>query len=142
MAGQARFENHPQSAPGDFYVCNHECIFCGDPHVVAPDMIGWAEDGGDAYLHCVWKKQPETPEELDQAIAAFNASCVSAYRYAGSDPAILNRLGPDVCDHYPGSRYSARESVPVVFEFSLGGYSVEKASDSWLKRLRQMLGWK
>lgn len=72
MASNRKFEGHPQSAPGDFYVVNDQCLFCGAPHVVAPDLIGWAEK--TRYDHCIWKKQPETPAELDQAFAAFDAS--------------------------------------------------------------------
>ena len=86
----------PQSAPGDFYVVKDECVSCGAPHVVAPDLIGWGT--GTEYLHCIWKKQPETPEELQQAFAAFDASDLGCYRYAGSDPAIMNRIGSNYCD--------------------------------------------
>ena len=69
---------------------------CGAPHVVAPDLIGWASETD--FEHCIWKKQPETVEELEQAFAAFDASCIAAYRYAGSDPAIISRIGADHCD--------------------------------------------
>ena len=96
MAPVRRFKAHPQSAPGDFYVVNDECIACGAPHAVAPDLIGWATNV--EYEHCIWKKQPETPEELDQAFAAFDASEVGCYRYAGNDPTIMARIGSDYCD--------------------------------------------
>ena len=96
MAISPRFVSHPQSAPGDFYVVNQECVACGAPHAVAPDLIGWAKESD--FDHCIWKKQPETVEELEQAFAAFDASCIAAYRYAGSDPAIISRLGADHCD--------------------------------------------
>lgn len=95
MATKRRFPAHPQSAPGDFYVIHNECIACGAPHAVAPDLIGWSDS---SQRHCVWKKQPETPEELAQAFAAFDASEVACYRYAGDDPAIIARLGPYYCD--------------------------------------------
>jgi hypothetical protein len=85
MATGRRFESHPQSAPGDFYVVNRECVSCGAPHVVAPDLIGWVDT---KLSHCIWKKQPETKEELEQAFAAFDMSCVSCYRYAGTDRSI------------------------------------------------------
>lgn len=88
-----RFPAHPESAPGDFFVVNHECTACGAPHAVAPDLIGWSE-GGD---HFIWKKQPETPEEWEQAYAAFAVSCVEAYRYAGADPTVVTRIGPALC---------------------------------------------
>jgi hypothetical protein len=90
-----RFKSHPESAPGDFYVINGECISCGAPHAVAPDLIGWATTSGNA--HCIWKKQPENEHELAQAIDAFAASCVGCYRYAGNDPAVMERIGLEYC---------------------------------------------
>lgn len=99
MDGERRFLAHPQSAPGDFYVVNHGCTACGAPHVVAPDLIGWAEQDGVEMDHCIWKKQPETPAEWAQAFAAFDASCVGCYRYAGADPTVMARIGTEFCDH-------------------------------------------
>jgi hypothetical protein len=93
--GERRFNAHPKSAPGDFYVVNHGCAACGAPHAVAPDLIGWADD--EEY-HCIWKKQPENEQELEQAFAAFDASEVECYRYAGDDPRIVARIGPDFSD--------------------------------------------
>ena len=90
-----RFEPHPQSAPGDFYIVNEDCVCCGAPHLVAPDLIGWAPDGSN---HCVWKKQPGSAEELEQAFAAFDVCCIECYRYSGSDKAIQKRLGKKYCD--------------------------------------------
>jgi len=81
-----RFTARPQSAPGDFYVVNNECVSCGAPHAVAPDLIGWAEDVEPS--HCTWKRQPATQQETDQAIDAVLASEVACHRYAGSDPRI------------------------------------------------------
>jgi hypothetical protein len=98
MASQRRFEAHPQSAPGDFYVVNGECASCGAPHVVAPDLIGWV----DAELsHCIWKKQPETTKELERAFAVFAASDLGCHRYAGTDTSVIERIGAQYCDHAP-----------------------------------------
>ena len=77
MATTRKLVSHPQSAPGDFYVVNQECVACGAPHFVAPHLIGWASETD--FEHCIWKKQPETVEELEQAFAAFDASCIAAY---------------------------------------------------------------
>lgn len=116
-----RFKAHPQSAPGDFYVVNDECISCGAPHAVAPDLIGWAE--GTEYLHCIWKKQPETSDEMEQALSTFDASEVGCYRYAGHDPAIMSRIGLDYCDHalsWPNQvERSYFNDGPVEIHFSL-----------------------
>jgi len=95
MGSVRRFKAHPQSAPGDFYVVNGECISCGAPHAVAPDLIGWSSA---EISHCVWRKQPETARELEQAFAAFDVCCVGCYRYAGSDPQIMSRIGAEYCD--------------------------------------------
>ena len=96
-----RRDPHPQSAPGDFYVEDEACISCGAPHAVAPDLIGWSVDDetGTNGAHCIWKKQPQTPEEFEQAFAAFDASCIGAYRYAGDNPAVRDRIGSLYCDH-------------------------------------------
>lgn len=91
----SRYKRHPQSAPGDVYAVNGMCLSCGAPHAVAPDLLGWADD---EMSHCIWKKQPATPEEFKQAFQAFAASETECYRYAGSDPNVIARLGPDFCD--------------------------------------------
>jgi hypothetical protein len=99
-----RYKSHPQSAPGDFYVVEGECITCGAPHAVAPDLIGWVD--GD-HSHCIWKKQPETEQEIEQAIAVTEASEVGCHRYAGDDPKILRRIDPEYCDAVPKGRSAA-----------------------------------
>jgi len=90
-----RYNAHPQSAPGDFYVVHNECVTCGAPHAVAPDLIGWVD--GDT-SHCIWKRQPESADEIEQAIHVFAASCVGCHRYAGDDPEIIKRIGWNYCD--------------------------------------------
>jgi hypothetical protein len=93
MPNVRRFKAHPQSAPGDFYVVNDECVSCGAPHAAAPDLIGWATNVENE--HCIWKKQPETPEELEQAFAAFNASmrCLLSVCWQRSSDHVPNRVG-------------------------------------------------
>jgi len=85
-------EPHPQNAPGPFYVVNTECITCGAPHVVAPDLIAWELDSQGGEVHCYFKKQPETPDEVDRAIRAIDTSCCGALVYAGSDAEIIRKL--------------------------------------------------
>jgi hypothetical protein len=75
-----------RNAPGDFYVQCDVCLQCGAPEAEAPDLIVMDFDG------CYFKKQPETPEELEQAISAVAVSCISAVRYGGSDQKIIRRL--------------------------------------------------
>lgn len=89
-----RLPRHPDTVPGDFYVEQECCLSCGVPITVAPDLIGQADDG----WHCLWKKQPSTPEELDQAIEIFRQQETNCHRYAGNDPNILSRIDPEFCD--------------------------------------------
>jgi hypothetical protein len=108
---------HPGNAPGDFYVENGCCLACGAPENVAPDLI----DGGTSQ-HCRFVRQPETPQELDRAIRAVWASCVSCVRYGGRNPDVLRRLAldglADVCDHpSPDSlleRLPDRVALPAI----------------------------
>jgi hypothetical protein len=77
---------------------------CGVPHVVAPDLVGWTGEG--KMQHCVWKKQPETEAELERAIAVLETQELGCHRYAGTDPAILDRILSTCCD-YPMQSSSA-----------------------------------
>ena len=88
---------------GDFYVEKGQCLACGVPHVVAPNLVGWTNEKP---LHCFWKKQPETPEELERAIGVLEAQELECHRYAGTDPAVLKRVSTTYCD-YPMQSPSA-----------------------------------
>jgi hypothetical protein len=110
-----KFTPNPQPAPGGFYVVKGECLACGVPHVVAPDLMGWT---GEKVQHCCWKKQPETQAELDQAIKVFEVQELGCHRYAGNDPAILDRILPTYCD-YPLPRPSAERIEPHSPDFAL-----------------------
>ena len=105
MTGVPKFIPHPKSALGDFYVVKGECLACGYPHVVAPDLIGWT---GEKIPHCYWKKQPETSAELERAIGVLEAQELECHRYAGTDPAILDRVLSAYCD-YP-------KQIPIVIQ--------------------------
>ena len=106
------------AAPGDFYVVNGECMFYGAPHAVAPDLIGWAAES--EYQHCIWKKQPETVAEMEQALAAFDASEISCYRYAGDDRGDHGSgCGRDFCDHAPRALVDVRSLPPPEFHPTL-----------------------
>ena len=80
-------ERTPLNAEGDFYVMKDTCITCLAPEHEAPELMGLDEATG-----CYFRRQPQTPEELEQAIEAVSVSCVAALRYAGNDPEILERL--------------------------------------------------
>jgi hypothetical protein len=98
----------PDSARGDFYVESECCLFCGVPQAVAPDLVGRADD---TYGLCFWKKQPETPEELEQAIAVLNGQELGCHRYAGHDPKIQIRIGSGDCDYQDAWRTA--EGLPI-----------------------------
>jgi hypothetical protein len=80
---------YPKNAPGPFYVEDGSCVICEAPYHEAPDMMAHDEEGGG---HCYFRRQPETPEEVERAISACCVSCVSAVRYSGNDPEILRRF--------------------------------------------------
>lgn len=73
---------------GPFYVEGGNCIACGAPEHEAPTLMSHEEPG----YHCYFKKQPETPEEVEQAINAVRVSCCRAVRYDGHDPEIQARI--------------------------------------------------
>ena len=141
------YERHPQSAPGDFYVVNGQGLACGAPHTVAPDLIGWADLPPGVYPHCIWKKQPETEDEWDQAYSAFLAAEIKCYRYAGKDPQVIARLGEDYCDHARPPQTEARPSSSsrnkaVDFReptFTIAGRPVEDNS-TWWERVLSRFG--
>ena len=78
-----------------------ECLSCGLPHAVASDLIGWIDENQS---HCYWKKQPETPAEIKQALAVLNGQELDCHRYAGRDPAMMKRIS-----------YSGHCDFPVTF---------------------------
>src|ERR1700761_9627525 len=93
---------HPSSVPGDFYVINECCLACGAPQSIAPNLIGTESPSH----HCFWKKQPETPAEVDQAIKIILTQELDCHRYAGADPVILDRLvSTGCCDAFPSRSY-------------------------------------
>lgn len=74
---------------GPFYVEDGSCITCGAPEAEAPGLMGSVDEEG----HCYFKRQPETEEEVEQAINAVRVSCCRGVRYGGDDPEIIRRLG-------------------------------------------------
>jgi len=79
---------HPKNAPGPFYVANGCCMQCMAPHAVAPSLMGF----DDPDRHCFVKQQPQTDEDVYQAIRAVRSSEMQCLRYSGNDPDILRRL--------------------------------------------------
>jgi hypothetical protein len=64
--------------------------------VVAPDLIGWADTSAGGMTHCIWKKQPETDEEVERAIMVIEVSEVGCHREAGTNPQIIRRTSRNI----------------------------------------------
>ena len=62
-------------------------------------------DPDQPFDECYFHRQPQTPEEVDQAISAIWVSEMCALRYAGTDEAIIAKLrtrqSATQCDHAP-----------------------------------------
>jgi hypothetical protein len=129
MESTRRLERHHLNVPGDFYVENECCMACGVPESIAPALIGATEE---AIWHCYWKKQPNTDEEIKQAIDILHAQDLGCHRYAGSDPKILKQLPRECCD-----AFSDPPPTPTVNLLSGGEAHFESLDeqDSLLSRL-------
>ena len=92
----------PENAPGDFYVKAGCCMRCCLPHGEAPNLLN---DPKQPFEECFFRCQPQTPDEIDQAINAIWVSEVCALRYGGTNPAIISKLRAKglaaQCDHTP-----------------------------------------
>ena len=64
---------------------------------------------------CYFKKQPETPEEIEQACRAAWASCCDQVRYVGNDPEIKQRIREVAAAGYIRKPLSIREWLVIAF---------------------------
>ncbi len=112
---------HIKHDQGDFYVVDGDCASCGAPEAAAPTLIAHQQEeyGG----HCYFKRQPETPQEIDQAINAVAVSCVSGLRYRGKNEKIIQKLyeigEKNQCDTVSAIYY--KEVVRTKVEFTYDG---------------------
>jgi hypothetical protein len=117
----------PSNVPGPFYVAKDECITCGAPEAEAPSLIRHDEEHGSCYFH----RQPGNADDTYHALRAMAVCCVSAVRYAGTDPVILQRAAAisaaDQCDH----PVRAQNAVPRTHvTFQLDGSDVQRVLES------------
>lgn len=98
MSDSPERERYPLNADGPFYVVKDLCLCCMVPEYEAPELMGFDSET----MHCYFKRQPETPEEVEHAIMAVLASDIEGLRYSGNDPHILDKLGgaKQLCDIY------------------------------------------
>jgi hypothetical protein len=85
-----------ESTKEAFYVQQGCCIRCGAPQEIAPTLIGWRAN--EELTECYWIRQPQTPDELEQAIKIIHTQDLGCHRYAGTNPKIIRRLPSDQCD--------------------------------------------
>jgi hypothetical protein len=101
---QRPYPPSPKNAPGPFYVQDGVCTCCEAPLLEAPDLMAYNEAGAS----CYFRRQPETPEEVERAIRTCWVSCVDCLRYSGNDPEILRRFRAighaHLCDVLVGGR--------------------------------------
>jgi hypothetical protein len=91
----------PENSPGDFYVEADTCLSCCLPHEAAPELMN---DCKIVFRECYFRRQPQTPEEVEHAIRAIWVSELHCLRYGGNDQAIirkLHELGRDDCCDQP-----------------------------------------
>ena len=98
----------PPEVPGDWVVDRETCMECGAPPAEAPDLMHLGAGPG-----CYFKKQPETPLEIDQACRAAWASCCDQVRYCGDDPAIHKRIREVAAAGYVPKPLRLRDLVAI-----------------------------
>ena len=76
---------YKKNCKGDFFVEEGACTLCQAPEDIAPNLI--MSDNTSCYFY----KQPETEEEIDQALKAMESSCCADLVYNGTDPVIIKK---------------------------------------------------
>jgi hypothetical protein len=127
------------SARASFYVEEGCCTSGGVPQLIAPELVGWTEEKSPS---CYWIRQPETADEVERATKIIHTQELGCHRYAGKDPAILERLPREQCDFFcPESAFSQRATFgpsEVLVKLSL---IASQEADGVLKRVwRWMMG--
>jgi hypothetical protein len=83
-------KRYPLNVVGDFFVEDGCCISCGLAHAEAPGFLAEFEETIDG--HCYVKRQPQTPQEIDEAIDAIMISEVKCIHYEGNSIEILEKI--------------------------------------------------
>ncbi len=97
-----KIERHLLNAAGGFFVEYGACTACDAPRTEAPGLIDYDTNG-----HCYFKRQPQTPDEIVQAVSAVHVSCLEAVLYDGVDLDILAQLKQMPCRSIPEPQQTA-----------------------------------
>src|SRR5689334_2543825 len=82
-----------ENVPGDFYVKDNCCTFCGVPDSLAPNLFGGFDENGKVIAEqCYVKKQPENEKELEQMIKVMAAQDLACIRYCGKSTAVIEKI--------------------------------------------------
>gem|GEM_PF-4238285 len=114
-----------KSDNGDPEWCG-DCLWCGAPEAEAPTLLAPLDDSN---LDTYFVRQPESSEEVDQAINAMKVCCVDALRYGGRDKKIISKLDNDPawCDYVMTEKGSLVRTLDD--EGHLTKYAFEKANE-------------
>ena len=110
----------PPEVDGDWVVDHDTCLACGAPPNEAPDLMHLGTGYGGSYATCYFKKQPETPSEIERACRAAWASCCAAVRYDGDDPAIHKRMRELAPAGYSPTLHRLRDLLTILIVIPLG----------------------
>jgi len=116
-------QNPPSAAESPFYIDQIECVACGACEAVAPDLVDHETDPASSGTY-FFKRQPETPGEIDRAIQAINGCCVACIYYRGDNPAIRRQISSDfatpTCCSHPRPIFESSATSPRHRRFPIG----------------------
>src|SRR5687767_2898056 len=110
LMNDQEIKRFPKNAPGPFYVEDDICMHCGAPEAAAPDLMDFDEESRS----CYFKKQPSTPEELEQAMQAVWVSCCESVHYSTEDSVVLQQIN-EIKDR----KYQIQSSLKYQIRHSL-----------------------
>jgi len=94
--------------------------------------MAWESSPNDPHAHCYFKRQPDEPWELKQALAAINASCCGAIYYAGSDPEVLRAVAGQYRDQ--GKFDDAIATLQALNRHAVRAFNSDRKGTHWGRR--------
>lgn len=129
----------PENAPGDFYVQAGCCMRCCLPHGEAGELMN---DPSVEFEECYFRRQPETPDEVENVIRAIWVSEVACLRYGGVDQTIIRRiheLGRGECCDQPLIGKAATRRNPKPKKLESTGPRLDDESPSTISSVMSLL---